>query len=338
MLAASTLALLQALPLTAAAADPSTGECLSAFERSIKLRNQHELTAAREQLLICASASCPKDVHEECASRVAEIGEQLPTLVFEAKDRAGNDLVAVTVSMDGAVLVERLDGTALPIDPGEHEFVFSIDRAPSVTKHLLVREGDKIRRESVVLGAEPEPVALTPLVPVASPPLAPGSPIAPGSLVAPIASLPRAPVSTTPPIERPATELAPTSIPSPPSAAGTTPSATGRTVGWVVAGLGVAALGVGIFEQVSARSRYSDSQRAAVSGDPAERGSTHGLYVEAQHAQTAAIVFAALGAVALGSGAYLVVSSMLQREPRRDVAVAPWISTLGGGVSYARAF
>lgn len=306
--AISALALLQALPLTAAAADPTTGECLSAYERSIKLRSQHELTAAREQLLICASPSCPEDVRNECASRIAEVSAQLPTLVFEAKDREGNDRVAVTVTMDGAPLVDRLDGSALPIDPGEHDFVFSAEGAPSVTKHVLVREGDKTRHESVVLGPEPaEPVAPQPPEPVAAPVVPPPAPVA-----------------------------APTPVHPPPSAAA--PATTSRTVGIVVGAVGVAALGAAIVEQVNARSHYSDSQQAAVSGDASQRARTHGLYADAAHAQTIAIVIAAAGAVAVGTGAYLIVSSLLDRQPRRDVALAPWVSPLGGGVAYARTF
>jgi hypothetical protein len=109
-------------------------------------------------------------------------------------------------------------------------------------------------------------------------------------------------------------------------------------VGIIVAAAGAAALGVAVVEQVAARSHYTDSQQAAVSGDAGERARTHGLYVEAQRAQTTAIVFAAAGAVALGTGAYLIVSSMLDSQPRRDVALAPWVSSSGGGVSYARAF
>lgn len=33
----------------------------------------------------------------------------MPSLVFEAKDRAGNDLGAVRVTMDGQPLAEKLD-------------------------------------------------------------------------------------------------------------------------------------------------------------------------------------------------------------------------------------
>lgn len=57
---------------TAAAAEPTTNECLAASERAVTFREQHRLLAAREALLVCASASCPGDVREECTRRVEE--------------------------------------------------------------------------------------------------------------------------------------------------------------------------------------------------------------------------------------------------------------------------
>jgi hypothetical protein len=49
--------------------------------------------------------------------RVDEINAAIPTVIFEAKDGAGGDLSAVRVTMDGEVLAERLEGTALSINP-----------------------------------------------------------------------------------------------------------------------------------------------------------------------------------------------------------------------------
>jgi hypothetical protein len=118
----------------ARAADPTTADCLSASETSLALRNQHQLRAARAQLLVCAHASCPADVRKECTRRVSDINAAMPTVVFEAKDTSGNDISAVKVSIDGQPLVERLEGTALSIDPGEHSFTFEAPGQPTVHK------------------------------------------------------------------------------------------------------------------------------------------------------------------------------------------------------------
>ena len=151
-----TILLTAALALAAAAparaADPTTADCLSATESSLTLRNQHKLRDARAQLLICSAATCPADIRAECVRRVGEVNAAMPTVVFEVKDGAGNDATGVRVDMDGSVLAEHLEGTALSIDPGEHSFTFTHAGDPPVQKVFVIREGEKDRRERVVLG------------------------------------------------------------------------------------------------------------------------------------------------------------------------------------------
>jgi hypothetical protein len=134
-----------------ASADPSKVECVAANDQARDLRRVGNLKAAREQLAVCVAQSCPGPVREDCAQRLAEIATAQPSIVFAAKDGAGNDLSAVTVTVDGQPLAEKLDGSALDVDPGEHTFRF--EGTGGVTeKHLVVREGEKGRRETVVLG------------------------------------------------------------------------------------------------------------------------------------------------------------------------------------------
>ncbi len=134
------------------AADSTAASCLAANENSIKLRAQHELRAARAQLLACAAVSCPVDIRNECARRVDEVGRAIPVIVFEAKAADGSDLVSVKVTMDGKALVDRLDGTAIALDPGEHRFVFEIPNQRPVEKVLVLREGEKARHERITFG------------------------------------------------------------------------------------------------------------------------------------------------------------------------------------------
>jgi hypothetical protein len=137
----------------ARAADPTIADCLTASESALTLRNQHKLRDARDQLLVCAATSCPVEIREECTRRVADVNAAMPTVVFEVKDAAGNDLSAAAVTIDGAPLSERLEGIPLSIDPGQHAFVFTSAGQPTTQKDLLIREGDKGRRERIVLGA-----------------------------------------------------------------------------------------------------------------------------------------------------------------------------------------
>lgn len=155
------------LPAPARADDAA---CIAASEQSLTLRKQGQLHETLKQLALCAAEACPAEVKAECARRIGEVNAVMPTLVLEAKDGAGNDLADVKVSMDGAPLLDKLDGRPVSIDPGAHTFVFEAAGQPPVEKKLVLREGDKDRRESVVIGSRPPPASTSPAPPPPPPP------------------------------------------------------------------------------------------------------------------------------------------------------------------------
>jgi hypothetical protein len=142
--------------------------CISAVEQSLILRQKGHLHEALKTLALCADPVCPTELRTECAQRIDSIALAMPTLVLGAKDGAGNDLYDVRVSMDGAPLAASLDGRPVSVDPGEHAFRFETVGQPPVEKNLVVREGEKNRSESVVIG----PVVAAPIAsaPSAAPP------------------------------------------------------------------------------------------------------------------------------------------------------------------------
>ena len=92
----------------------------------------------------------------DCVKSLEELNQVLPGIVFEAKNGAGQDLSAVTVTMDEQPFVDHLDGSAIPLDPGAHTFVFQAPDLPPAELKLVIREGDKSRRESVTIGPPPK--------------------------------------------------------------------------------------------------------------------------------------------------------------------------------------
>jgi hypothetical protein len=134
-----------------ATAAPSKAECVAANSSAQDLRRAGKLRAAREKLVTCVDSACPGPVREDCAERLQEIDKVAPSVVFDAKDSIGNDLSAVVVTMDGEPLAEKLDGSALPVDPGKHTFRFE-SRGVKTEKTLLIHEGEKDRRERIALG------------------------------------------------------------------------------------------------------------------------------------------------------------------------------------------
>jgi hypothetical protein len=219
------LAVCATLALTsqaARAADPTTADCLAASDASLKSGNQHKLRAERAQLLVCAASTCPADIRKECIGRVDEVNAQIPTVIFQIKDASGADLSAVKVTMDGELLAERVEGTALSIDPGEHTFTFEVAGQPPVVRKLVIQQAQKDRRELIAIG--PQPTAVSPAPPPTTP--APALP-----------SLP------------PATETS-------------QGLGTQKILAIVAGGVGIAGLGVGTAFGLIAMSKKNDAQSA----------------------------------------------------------------------------
>ncbi len=143
----------------AAAAGPTKQECVAANENGQDLRHAGKLREAREQFAACTAATCPAVIREDCAQRLRQVEAALPSILFVARDRTGRDLSVVHVTMDGEPLLEKLDGTGVAIDPGEHRFAFKADGYRATTTTVVVREGDSDRPVRVLLESTAPPPA-----------------------------------------------------------------------------------------------------------------------------------------------------------------------------------
>jgi hypothetical protein len=145
-------------------ADDTLTQCIAANDKGIDLRRRGKLIDARKALAACAVTACGADIKGTCEAGIAEISSALPSIVFAPKDRAGNDIAGVRVSIDGLPQAESLDGRALTVDPGTHLFKFETAGQPPVEKSFVLSEKEKDRRESIVIGpvvtvAAPAPIA-----------------------------------------------------------------------------------------------------------------------------------------------------------------------------------
>lgn len=147
--------------------------CFHAAGNGQTLRDAHKLVEAREQFRVCAAATCPPAVQTDCSGWVTDVDRAIPTVVLSAKDASGNDLFDVSVHVDGAPLAEKLDGVALPIDPGPHTFRFQWPDGTSTERQVLVPEGQKAMVVSATFTAPNAPPAPAPVA--APPPAAPAA-------------------------------------------------------------------------------------------------------------------------------------------------------------------
>lgn len=141
---------------SASAGDPTKAECIVANEQAQDLRGSGKLLEARAQLAVCIAQSCPGAIRQDCVQRLGDVEKALPTLVLIARDSSGNDVGAVHATIDGKAVSQNLNGTAMPLDPGEHKIVLEAAGLPRTEKTLVLHEGEKARREVVTFsGGQP---------------------------------------------------------------------------------------------------------------------------------------------------------------------------------------
>lgn len=131
--------------------------CASAAEAGQKLQRDGRLVESRASFVACADPRCPREVASLCDGLLTQVDAAMPTVILGARDPQGHDLVAVRVLADGAPLVDSLDGKPRPLDPGPHTLRFVAADASAATLDVVVRQGEKNRVVSVVVGARRAP-------------------------------------------------------------------------------------------------------------------------------------------------------------------------------------
>jgi hypothetical protein len=131
--------------LTGTAHGQDKQACVGAYEKSQQLRSDAKLRAAREQLLVCSRPECPALIRQDCSQWMGEVQNAIPSVVIAGRDGSGHDVLAVRVSIDGAIVAESLDGKPILIDPGPHTFKYEAARRPPIEEQVLVREGERNR-------------------------------------------------------------------------------------------------------------------------------------------------------------------------------------------------
>jgi hypothetical protein len=133
--------------------DAEKAACISASDQGQQLRDDGKYTRAREAFARCARETCPVLLRSDCTHWLLDIDQSSATVVVNAKDDKGNDLVDVIVTVDGRPLVSKLDGKPLTVDPGEHVFRYEFAGFPPVEEHAVIHAAEKNRALNVRFGA-----------------------------------------------------------------------------------------------------------------------------------------------------------------------------------------
>lgn len=131
--------------------------CSAAYSRAKDSERSAHLLEARELLQTCAKAYCGKVLYEACTAMYTQVEADIPSVVPVVIDGNGAPRTDVQVTMDGEPLAARIDGRAVPVDPGLHEFVFSTSDGVFATRKVLVVEGQHNRAISPEASNQPAP-------------------------------------------------------------------------------------------------------------------------------------------------------------------------------------
>jgi hypothetical protein len=275
---------------TPASADDKAA-CVQASSQGQTLRDAHKLVEAREQFRACSRKQCPGVVQRDCTGWLSDVERSLPTIVVSAKNASGGDLVDVAVSVDGAALTAKLDGQAVPMNPGPHTFHFEMADGTKLDQQVVVREGEKNQSVAVVIK--------------------PAAPV-------------QAAVPAPAPAPAPAPEAKPATVATPDSGGG---SGTWKTVGWIAGGVGVVGVAVGVvfgFAAMSDKNNANcDSHNQCDSGP---LSSARGAATASDIALIAGGVLAAGGLTLV-----LVAPGAHEATGTGSVRVAPMVGAGGGG-------
>ena len=212
----------------------------------------------------------------------------------------GADTPGLEVQQSGAVVGRGTWGSAMPIDPGSYQLTAKAPGKKTWSQPAIVgANGAKV--EVTVPALENEPATLTPV-----PAGAASNPGAPGPLDS---SRPPAQASTW---------------------------ASQRTIGFIVGGMGVAALGVSAVFGLTSSAKVSERDAICPTSMGCTREEVFRIQTLEYDAKANAARFhvgLAIGAVAIAGGAALVLTAPRQGDGVQAVRVAPWVGTASAGVS-----
>lgn len=119
--------------------------CVSAFKKARTHEQAGKLQDAKDLLMSCAQAPCGGFMRQQCSSKYNQLESDTPSVVLIVTDAAGAPRADVQVRMDGEVFAPQLDGRALTVDPGMHEFSFAADGVVFATQKVMIVQGQRNR-------------------------------------------------------------------------------------------------------------------------------------------------------------------------------------------------
>jgi hypothetical protein len=150
-------------------AEGGKSDCWAVYEAALDQEQAGHLRDATVIFRNCAADSCSNPVRQSCQAKLFRLELDAPSVVPLVKDQAGAPVVDAEVTMDGIVFASRLDGRSLTIDPGVHEFGFSVAGRSIGSQRLVIVQGQ--RNREIWMSLPSTELETAPLVDTAAAPL-----------------------------------------------------------------------------------------------------------------------------------------------------------------------
>src|SRR5438045_2209123 len=119
--------------------------CMGAFKTAREREESGRLQQAKDLLMSCAQAPCGGFIRQQCANKYNQLESDTPSVVLIVTDPTGAPRADVQVRMDGEIFARQLDGRALTVDPGMHEFSFVADGVVFGSQKVMIVQGQRNR-------------------------------------------------------------------------------------------------------------------------------------------------------------------------------------------------
>ena len=247
------------------------GEC---YERSGKTASAW--ASFKDGVEIAAQRGDPREA--KIRERVVDLEKKLPKLLIAVPQTAPADL---EITQDGNVVGRAVWNSAVPIDPGIHNFAAkAAGKKPWTQAIQISTAGGTVQLAVPELGAADSTAAPVPVPPPSEEP------------------------ATPPPEEAPGADSGTSS-----------PGSAQRTIGWITAGAGVVGLGVGLAFTLQRGSKLDKRDELCPADycpdyfDSGLQGEVNQLTEDARTAQTIAIIGFAAGGALAATGLILVFTA-----------------------------
>lgn len=154
-------------------ADDLVNACVSSHSEGQVLRMSAKLLESRDAFMKCSASHCPNQIQRDCINWLEQIQLQIPSVGFRVT-ADGTSRADVKVYIDDKLVLDRLSGKAVDLNPGPHDLRVELPPYEPFKQLLVVSEGDKFRVVEVAF-ATPQPEK--PVTPVAPAPVETHRPI-----------------------------------------------------------------------------------------------------------------------------------------------------------------